>query len=122
MGSVVITPHLSGNGNTSHLRLDFGGSDPETGQVIRVVTTACYYGGVRYWLLCPAVKDGILCENRVGVLYLPPGGQVFACRHCWGLTYDSCQQSHKYDRLLGHIEGMDTAGLNINQVLRLSGL
>lgn len=121
-GSAVITLQLDGNGNTSHLRLDFGGSVTVTGQVIQVVTTACFYGGVRYWLLCPAVKDGVLCENRVGVLYLPPGGSVFACRHCWGLTYESCQQSHKYDRVCEHIEGMDAATLSVNQVLRLAML
>lgn len=121
-GTCVITPRLDGHGNTSHLRLKFGGSVTVTASDIPITSTACHYGGVRYWFLCPAVKDGLLCENRVGVLYLPPGGSVFACRHCWDLTYDSCQKSHKYDRVLEHIEGMDTAALSVNQVLRLASL
>lgn len=70
-GCVTITRQTDGNGNTSHLRLDFGGSVTVTSQIIRVTTTPCYYGGVRYWLLCPAVKDGVLCENRVGAEYPP---------------------------------------------------
>lgn len=128
-GMVTITPHVSGHGNKRSLRVEIGavsevdgGSVTVTGQVIPVTTTPCYYGGVRYWLRCPAVTDGLLCENRVGVLYLPPGGTVFGCRHCHDLTYESCQQSHKYDRVFEHLKELDTENLNINQVLRLSGL
>jgi hypothetical protein len=93
-----------------------------TGQIIPVTTTPCFYGGVCYWFLCPAVKDCLLCKNRVGALYLPPAGRLFACRHCLGLTYDSCQKSHKYDRILDHIEQMDAGALTVNQVLRLGSL
>jgi hypothetical protein len=56
------------------------------------------------------------------MLYLPPGGEVFGCRHCYGLTYESCQQSHKYDRVMDHLDHLDEANLTINQVLRLGGL
>jgi len=31
----------------------------------------------------------------VGKLYLPPGGKYFGCRHCYNLTYKSCQESDK---------------------------
>lgn len=121
-GFVTVTRQIDGNGNTRALRIESGGSVTVTSQVIQVTTTPCFYGGIRYWLLCPAVKDGVLCENRVGALYLPPAGRVFACRHCWGLTYESCQNSHKYDRVFGHIEGMDADKLTVNQVLRLGNL
>ena len=121
-GMVSIIPQVSvgGNGNKTSLRVDIGGI--VTGQDISLTTTPCHYGGVRYWFLCPAVVDGVLCENRVGMLYLPPAGQVFGCRHCYGLTYESCQQSHKYDRVFDHLEGLDEENLTINQVLRLGGL
>jgi hypothetical protein len=119
-GKVTITPQVGGNGNKRSLRVEIGGS--VTGQVIQITTTPCFYGGVRHWFLCPAVVAGVLCEDRVGRLYLPPGGRVFGCRHCYGLTYESCQQSHKYDRVMEHLEGLDEANLTINQVLRLSGL
>ena len=36
---------------------------------------------------------------------------------------ESCQKSHKYDRVAEHIpEDMDLEGLNLTQVLRLAGL
>lgn len=45
------------------------------------------------------------------------------CRHCCDLTYESCQTSRKYDRIVDHIpEDMDLGGLNLTEVLRLAGL
>lgn len=58
---------------------------------IPVVSTACNYGGRRYWFLCPGVRDGIDCATRVGKLYLPGNGKYFLCRHCYDLTYKSRQ-------------------------------
>jgi len=128
-GGVIITPQVTGNGNKRSLRVEIGvvsehdgGFVTVTSQDIQITTTPCYYGGVRYWLRCPAVVNGVLCEDRVGVLYLPPGGTVFGCRQCHGLTYESCQQSHKYDRVMDHLDGLDTENLTINQVLRLGCL
>ena len=50
---------------------------------VGLTTTPCYFGGVRYWFLCPS------CSKRVGTLYLAPGGGCFKCRHCNNLTYES---------------------------------
>jgi hypothetical protein len=50
------------------------------------------------------------CGRRVGKLYLPPGASYFGCRHCYELTYKSCQESHKLDsmfKLLAKDTGMD---------------
>jgi len=58
---------------------------------VRLVTTGCHLGGVRWWFICPLVKDGIACGRRVRKLYLR--GKYFGCRHCHGLTYSSSQQS-----------------------------
>ncbi len=66
---------------------------------VQLSTTPLPWGGVRYWFVCPLIKEGITCKRRVGVLYLPPGGRYFGCRHCYDLTYRSCQESHKYDDL-----------------------
>ena len=55
-------------------------------------------GGVRWWFLCTLTCDGRYCGRRVGKLYLPPGGRYYGCRHCYDLTYKSCQLSHKYER------------------------
>ncbi len=89
---------------------------------IGIERTFCRFGGVRYYFLCPAVKDGVYCGGRVTKLFLPPGGAVFGCRECYDLTYQSCQESHKYDKVFGHIEGVDIGSLSVTQALRLGGL
>lgn len=58
---------------------------------VKLQTTACHYGGVRYWFICPAVG----CGRRVTMLYL--GNKIFACRHCYQLVYKS-QRETKSDR------------------------
>jgi hypothetical protein len=60
------------------------------------LTTSCpNFGGSRWWFLCPLVVAGRACSRRVRKLYLPPGGRHFGCRHCYSLTYESCQTSDK---------------------------
>lgn len=62
---------------------------------IQLQTTRPYYGGRRWWFTCPLVVKGQPCGRRVGKLYLPPGEKYFGCRHCYDLTYQSCQESDK---------------------------
>ena len=57
-------------------------------QRVQLLTTRPHFGGVRYWIACPA------CEKRKGVLWLPPYHSRYRCRTCHELTYRSCQQSH----------------------------
>jgi hypothetical protein len=59
---------------------------------ICLTTTTPNYGGVRWWFICPA--NG--CSRRVGFLY---GGRIFACRHCYNLSYDS-QNEAIHSRML----------------------
>ncbi|MDP2638172.1 MAG: hypothetical protein Q8P26_03870 [Candidatus Levybacteria bacterium] len=54
---------------------------------IPLTTTPCYFGGKRYWFMCPWYANKIYCGKRVGVLYL--SNKYFACRHCNDLTYNS---------------------------------
>jgi hypothetical protein len=58
---------------------------------IRLVTTACHLGGVRWWFICPLSRNGVACGRRVRKLYL--SGKYFGCRQCHNLTYTSCQES-----------------------------
>lgn len=61
-----------------------GFGETQLSQSIRLTTTKCWYGGKRYWFLCP----GGNCKHyRVGKLYLLNG--EFACRNCHRLTYHS---------------------------------
>lgn len=58
---------------------------------VRLVTTPCHLGGVRWWFVCPLATGGVACGRRVRKLYLR--GSYFGCRHCHGLAYTSSQES-----------------------------
>jgi len=60
--------------------------------------------GQAWYFQCMASRSGgPTCCRRVGKLYLPPGGQIFACRLCYNLTYRSCNESHKWDGIYKHL-------------------
>ena len=60
--------------------------------IINVSRTPCHLGGKRPWFLCPT----FLCGRRVAILY---GGDVFRCRHCLQLAYDSSRENSGYRAL-----------------------
>jgi hypothetical protein len=66
---------------------------------IPLTTTRLRLGGIRWWFVCPLVVNGRECRRRVGKLYLAPGSNYFGCRQCHRLTYTSCQESRKLDRV-----------------------
>lgn len=84
----------------NYLRIHYTQTDNTTGEKkdfdykIPLATTPCYFGGKRYWFVCPWYRNGIYCGRRVGVLY--KDGDYFACRHCYNLTYNSRNQNHRY--------------------------
>lgn len=84
---------------------------------ITLDTTPQPNGGVRWWLTCPVETNGHKCRRRVGKLYLPPGELRFGCRACHGLTYVSCRESHRYDRLLEQLG--ERLAVSPNDVKRL---
>ena len=62
-------------------------------QTIFIDQTPCNYGGYRKWFFCPR------CSKRVALLY--GAGKYFFCRHCYKLTYASCNSSsiqHIFDK------------------------
>ncbi len=60
-----------------------------------LTSTVCNYGRNRFWFICGLNKNGRYCGKRVGVLYMPPGGKWFGCRHCWNLSYSERQNNYK---------------------------
>lgn len=44
--------------------------------------TFCNFSGIRYWFICD-------CGRRVAFLYKRYLADIFACRHCYNLTYES---------------------------------
>lgn len=51
-------------------------------ETVKFDRTPCNFGGDRKWFLCPR------CFKRIAILY--GAGKYFLCRHCYDLTYDSC--------------------------------
>ena len=81
------------------VRLHYTAGDQQVDYYIRLAATNANFGGIRWWFTCPLIISGRPCNRRVGKLYLPPGGTYFGCRHCYDLTYTSCQESHRFDGL-----------------------
>src|SRR5262249_11129670 len=77
--------------------------EASVGYWIALTTTRPHFGGLRWWFVCPLVRNGQECNRRVAKLYLPPGGRYFGCRHCYGLTYTTCPESHQFDTLFRHL-------------------
>lgn len=57
----------------------------ELDYLVRITSTPCNYGGVRYWWLCPNGH----CGRRCRVLY---GGKYFVCRQCNSHAYYETQR------------------------------
>ena len=93
---------------------------------VSLITTLCYYGGVRYWFACPG------CGRRAGGLYLAPGGRYFRCRRCNNLSYNSRNESHpmgiwgvterKIEKLRSEIKRWTWQGRPTRKVRRLHAL
>jgi len=77
----------------NYLRIHYTQTENHTGEKkdfdykIPLTSTVCNYGGKRYWFTCSMSRNGKYCGRRVGTLY--KGGDYFACRHCYDLTYES---------------------------------
>lgn len=78
-------------------------SHPESGRCykynIRLATSIPNFGGLRWWFICPLVKNGAICGRRASKLYMPPHSVFFGCRRCYDLTYESCQSQHIWRRM-----------------------
>jgi hypothetical protein len=60
-------------------------------QRVPIDWTPCRFGGRRPWFTCACWSNGRYCGRRVAKLYL--GGHLFACRHCYRLSYQSQRES-----------------------------
>lgn len=71
---------------------------------IRLQTSRAQFGGERF--TCPFVSEATPCNKRVDMLYLPPGAKIFGCRKCHGLTYQSCQDAPRFQRVHAQIKSL----------------
>ncbi|BDG71180.1 hypothetical protein [Roseomonas fluvialis] len=71
---LLVTLTLHADHGMARLRFDMDQPSRRTGQrdqSVRLETTPCRFGGVRWWWVCPATG------RRCAVLYLPNGGHLF---------------------------------------------
>ena len=116
-----VTPHATigyeANLHDQHnawIRLHYPRNDVPVDYKVRLVATKPNYGGLRYWFICPLVRNDGGPPRRVAKLYLPPGAKYFGSREAYGLTYTSCQESGKFRRLFRDLAldtGMDEAAV-----------
>jgi hypothetical protein len=59
-------------------------------QRVPITWTNCHFGGRRPWFVCSVRANGRYCGRRVAVLY--GAGELFACRNCHQLAYESQQE------------------------------
>ncbi len=86
---------------------------------IKLTTTEQHFGGRRWWFICPLTTNSRRCGQRVSKLYLPPGGLYFGCRHCYNLTYTSCNESHRFDMLHAMVaQNLNTTISEVKRALR----
>ncbi len=104
--SAALGFHVRTRGDSGSIKLDYSATVIEAGgsraaalmsYPIALETSGLPSGGLRWWFICPAQRgeDAEPCRRRVGKLYLPRGCRVFACRHCYDLTYTSCRESRR---------------------------
>jgi hypothetical protein len=78
-------------------------------QHVPITSVGVNYGS-RYYFCCPA------CERRVAKLF---AGTKFYCRHCYNLTYESCQKSHdRFHARLGLTDKQFRNFLKVSQYSR----
>lgn len=83
-----------------------------------LTTTRLSWGGIRWWFTCPLIRNAQNCDRQVGKLYRPSGCRYFGCRHCYDLTYTSCQESHRYDKIFKMTgEELGVPGFNAREEL-----
>ena len=77
----VVSVYVPRVGSPSELDFDYA---------IRLVPSKCGPGGTRMWFQCPFYGRRIECPGeRCRILYRPRSSDMFACRECHGLTYES---------------------------------
>ena len=100
VGSMGVSVEIQGQIGAMRLTYTYDETE-QLNYEIKLVSTPCHYGGFRWWFICPLIHDGYPCQRRVGVLYL--ASKYAGCRICYDLTYQSCQDSHKFDALARRI-------------------
>ncbi len=99
VGEISYSIFLENHQPKVELTYHIKSTDEDIHYTIKLTSTKLHWGTSRWWFVCPLIKNGMICNRRVGKLYLPPGGKYFGCRHCYDLAYKSSQDSYKFNSL-----------------------
>lgn len=103
-GKSSLSYSVTGDADRPTITLHYRCRDKEGVSIpIRLEATPTQFSGRRWWFRCPLISRGIACKRRAAKLYLPPGAKYFGCRRCHELTYQSCQDAHKTERVFGRL-------------------
>jgi len=81
------------NPSSGSVHLHYNHEDKPVDYRVSLTTTRPYFGGVRWWFVCPV--NG----SRATKLHLPSGSNIFASRQAFDLAY--CSQNETFsDRML----------------------
>jgi hypothetical protein len=79
------------------LRLHYRRNGEPVDYRVRLVTSTPHYGGLRWWFICPLVRNDGGPPRRKNCISCPV--ESTGSRESYGLTYTSCQESGKNGRL-----------------------
>ena len=92
IGSIGYSSDLT-NPASGSVRLHYNHEDKPVDYRVLLSTTRPYFGGVRWWFVCP------VNSSRAAKLHLPSGSNIFASRQAFDLAYPS-QNETVSDRML----------------------
>jgi hypothetical protein len=114
-GEQVASIGYSMNCNNMTIKLEYtktvDGEKNPVNDTIPLTIQKTGFKGSRFLFLCPK------CSARVAKLYLPNGALYFRCRKCYNLTYQSSNDSGKFNGLFRHIAA--NTGLPFENVKRI---
>jgi hypothetical protein len=115
---VKVTAHHDGTGlvRLKYTLTQSDGQKETLDYPVRLMSTRPHFGGLRWWFICPLIKNGVSCGRRVAKLY--QRGRYFGCRVCHDLAYRSSQEAHqaeRNERMLGKIDAMH--GMSLRRLL-----
>jgi hypothetical protein len=97
VASISYTVDYAAKSLTLHYMTTVREEQHEVNDLIWLSVQRTNFGGSRFLFICPR------CMRLAAKLHLPCGAIYFRCRRCYNLTYQSSNESHRFDSLFWRI-------------------